>query len=326
MTRFLELKNMIEKMAQVPTRSRPKQAPQPMPAPKGTPSSVPTKGKLPSSNTKGVVKSPQSSISTMQSLLKDLGQTINTDQFSENKFKENFNNLVAQYSLTPQDEQNKANLDPNPTSNLDMKNAAEFLSKIKVDGGWGPLTTQGLAYSLKLAISIMRMVKDLKNAGVNIAFDVYKEGNLNEFYQLLPQIKDNKVMLTFDEKRIRATELTKHLKAIISLYHQVMDNIINKLEFRPLLDEKSSFENYTSVSSGLAPSELNFLSENMKAKYPVNYIAPKAEGGKMNYIPMYALTSKEQYFKWMSSLGVNEETATKIFNNVIRPQIEGKSQ
>lgn len=260
--------------------------------------------------TKAVYHDPSAlAVKTMQETMKSLalaveGMSPMHKLQPEDKAKEGFKNFITDQYLTDQKDQSQ------------VVNSLKGLlsSTFKIDGGWGSKTNEALNQIYAFAYGLLQLEGDF---GLNNK--IYNAGNLNEFKQLLT----DGMNLKGEEKKERATQITAHLKAILNLYKHFEEQMLSKAELRTLVEGTSAFEQYTNKS---APNTLTVEDEqliNNEAKLPISYVAPKQPNKKLDYLPLSALTSKENYLKWMTeTAGLTENMAMQVFNNVIKPKVE----
>jgi hypothetical protein len=199
-------------------------------------------------------------------------------------------------------------------------------SEFKPDGNWGARTDNALRNMMGFGYALLQLEGDfgLKN-------NIYNYAAWQDFQQTLSgyTITGETVNLKPEEKKAKADRIAKHLRAITKLYNHFRQQVTARPEYRPLIEGARAFEKYNQKGSNkdvLTKDEDNMSKSDAMKIEDVTYIAPGLPGGKLTYIPMKALTSRDEYMKWMLDYAKvpSEEMAVKIFNNVIKPAIEKK--
>lgn len=350
--RLKVLKTQIQKMAEVPKRG-----------PKPSSYTLPTKG-TPSKPVQhignGSIGNP--AVREMQLSMQDLAQAVMQDASSHTmslknkdtvhqdasdnvqKAKKSFNDFVAEQYMGGLDEENKGsewsknpgivthpNKHQTQTDVYELDVVMNTLSRIggersefKADGNWDWRTNNALKNMLGFAYALLQLEGDF-----GLSNTVYSLANWQSFKNLLSgyQVDGNKVNLDPETKKDKALNITKHLKAITRLYNNFRQQVTARPEYRPFIEGKRSFDQYDSHGSNkdtLNPTEQQMAKSDIMKIDGISYIAPRLPTKKLNYVPLKALSSKEEYLKWMLEYaGVpNEDTAWKIFNNIIKPKIE----
>lgn len=223
-----------------------------------------------------------------------------------------------------------------------MKRIGVANSEFKADGNWGWRTNNALKNMFGYSYALLQLEGEL-----GLTNNIYTASDLRTFYNSLPtsaQVKDTKILLSNEEKKNRAKIITELLEKITNLYTKFRTDVLTDPNKRGFIDNDRAFAQFTPQGSNpdsLNDTDNNLLKTNMEFKLPVKYIArakvqnkdtwdnvknPKLDAwGQLDYIPINALTSKEEYLKWMMgpSVGVpSEYMAISIFNKTIKPQID----
>jgi hypothetical protein len=353
---FKSLKEQIEKLADIPARKR--VAPSATPT-KGVPSkntSAPQGGHY----SRPTVNNP--AVREMQLSMQDLAQAVISDAQSATmslknkdvlnpdatesvqKAKKSFNDFVAEQYMGGLDESNKGvewNKDSKVVTHPDKHKTQTDIyeldvvmntlsrigaekSEFKADGNWDWRTNNALKNMLGFAYALLQLEGDF-----GLSNTVYNLSNWQDFKNTLSsyRVEGNTVDLDPEAKKEKAARITKHLKAITRLYSNFRQQVTARPEYRPFIEGKRPFDQYDNHGSNkdiLNETEQQMSRSDVTKVDGISYIAPGLPDKKLNYVPLKALSSKEEYLKWMLDYaGVpNEETAWKIFNNVIKPKIE----
>jgi hypothetical protein len=197
-------------------------------------------------------------------------------------------------------------------------------SEFKPDGNWEWRTDNALKNMMGFAYALLQLEGDF-----GLPNNLYSYGHWKNFRDLLSgyKIENGAVKLSADEKKDKAEQITKHLKAITKLYTHFRQQVTARPEYRPLIEGKRPFEKYNQQGNNkdvLTPAEQQYSKSDVTKVDNVVYNAPRLPEKKINYIPLKALTSREAFLKHMMEYcGVpTEDQAIKIFNTVIKPKIE----
>lgn len=194
--------------------------------------------------------------------------------------------------------------------------------EFKIDGNWDFRTNNALKNIMGFAYGLLQLEGDF-----GLENNLYTYEDWQNFSDLMSgyTVQGNTVMLSPKDKMTRAQNITKHLKGINSLYNHFRQQVLARPEFRPTIEGKRPFEKYDIQGTNkdvLSPQE-NQMTKSDAAKISITYIAPGLPDKKLDYIPLKALTSKEEYLKWMRDYAGNSEASSiNIFNRVIKPKIE----
>lgn len=299
-------------------------------------------------------------IKEMQNAMQNLSQTVITDSeagsmsFKQKDVispaatddvktaKKSFNDFIAEQYLGSLDEERKGvewTKDPKTTTlpgkqktqtdiyELDvvmdtLRRIGAGTKEFSADGKWDFRTDNALRNIMGFTYALLQLEGDFGLENHLYTFEDWKKLN-----QLLSgyKIENGVVKLSPKAKLFRATNITKHLKSITKLYNHFRQQVLAKPEFRPTIEGKRSFDRYDAKGTNkdvLTQAE-DQMSKSDTQKVPVEYIAPALPNKKLNFIPLKALRSKDEYIKWMVDYaGNSEEAAINIFNKVIKPQIE----
>lgn len=352
------IKEQIEKLAQVPTRGGGPKVKEPSNVPiKGQISVENPKRNVSPTNTGSGKVVTDKNVAEMQKAIQDLAKVVIKDSTSATmslknkdvaheqaedpvkKSKKAFNDFVAeQYIGSLSDElkgvewtsSNIANTrndkSRTQTDIYELDAVMNTLSRIgsergefHSDGNWGFRTDNALRNILGFAYALLQLEGDF---GLNN--NIYTTANWDEFKKLLSgyKVEGQKVLLSPQEKSSRALAITKHLQAINKLYDQFRKQVTARPEFRPFIEGQRSFDKYPGTGEALNPNEVALSKSNNQIK-GITYIAPALPNRKLDFIPLKALTSKEEFMKWMVDYaGLDEANAIKVFDNVIKPKIE----
>lgn len=349
MKNFKQIVQEIQKMAQVPTRSKgPKLN---VPGAQTTPSKGTSKP-APGKSTSFI--SPNKNIVEMQNAIKELATSVIRDSNSSTmpiktrdavvdagedsvkKGKKAFNDFIAEQYIGPLDPSLKgvewdanddirdhASKKQTETDIYELDAVMNTLNKIggeksefKVDGDWGFRTDNALKNILGFTYSLLQLQGDF---GLNNK--VYDHTKWEQFKNLVSgyKVENGKVKLSPQDKNERAAKIVEHLNGITKLYDDFRKQILAKPEFRPFIEGQRNFDKYPG-SSALTPEDKSLANSNQKLT-GIIYFAPKIKGSKLDYIPLKALTSKQEYLKWMADAGLDEAKAISVFNNVIKPRV-----
>lgn len=197
-------------------------------------------------------------------------------------------------------------------------------SEFKPDGNWGARTDNALRNMMGFGYALLQLEGDF-----GLKSDAYTYANWRNFQQLLSgyTISGEAISLPANEKKDRSALIAKHLRAITKLYNHFRQQVTARPEYRPLIEGDRAFEKYNQKGSNkdaLSKEEDNMSKSDAMKIDNIQHLAPRLPNQKINYVPLKALTSKEEYLKWMLDYcGVpSEAMAIKIFTNVIKPQIE----
>lgn len=193
-------------------------------------------------------------------------------------------------------------------------------SELNADGNWEFRTDNALRNILGFTYALLQLEGDF-----GLTNNIYNISNWNNFKNLLSgyKVEGDKVLLTPQQKNQKASEITKHLQNITKLYDQFRKQITARPEFRPFIEGQRTFDKYIGSGTALSPAEIATAKSERNQINGISYVAPGVPNRKLDFIPLKALTSKEEYLKWMVDYaGLDEANAIKIFNNVIKPKIE----
>jgi hypothetical protein len=193
-------------------------------------------------------------------------------------------------------------------------------SEFTADGNWGFRTDNALRNILGFAYALLQLEGDF-----GLSNNVYTTGNWDQFNKLLSgyKVEGEKVLLTPEQKSERAAKITDHLKSITKLYDQFRKQVTARPEFRPFIEGQKTFDKYPGAGEALSPEEVALAKSNKTQLNGISYVAPGVPKRKLDFIPLKALTSKDEYMKWMVDYaGLDEASAVKVFNSVIKPKIE----
>lgn len=262
--------------------------------------------------------------------------------------KDAFNNFLAENFMSDLPEGQRGvewSKDPNITSMKDKKVGETSIyeldvvmntikrignpkSELVVDGIWGPRTNNALLNIRAFTYALLQVEGQL-----GLPNNIYTVKDLNNFTNDL----SNYDKTSSEEKKERATRITENLKKIIILYNDFRRQVLSRPDFRQYIENQKAFATFNTTGTNkdiLTPEEDKYSRmSNINVDY-VQYYAPNFKGKtkSINYIPLWALTSKENYFKWMKSVGViysredggkeKKDLAIEIFNKVIKPRID----
>jgi hypothetical protein len=344
------MKKQIEKLAQVPTRVRVNPTSEAVPSRGNTAPAKPTGHFAPKFVSDSTIREMQLSMQDLaQAVMQDANSSTmslkNRDTLHQDatqpvqESKKSFNDFIAEQYMGGLDEENKGvewTKNPDVVTHPDKKQTQtdiyeldavmNTLSRIgsekgefKADGNWDWRTQNALKNMLGFAYSLLQLEGDF-----GLSNHIYNIANWNVFKTTLG---DNSNALSVDQKKNKAAIITKHLKAITKLYNDFRQQVIARPEFRPYLEGKRSFDKYDQSGTNkdtLTPQELQMSKSDVPKIDGISYIAPGLPDKKLNYIPLKALSSKEEYLKWMLDYaGIkDEDLALRLFNNVIKPKIE----
>lgn len=358
MSYFKSLKEKIEKMAQVPTRSKgPKTSPEKTVP---TKSNVPTKGTAPTNVVPGNknVGVANKNVADMQAAMQELARAVIRDSTSATmglkpkdviteqaedpvkKSKKAFNDFVAEQYIGPLDNKLKgvewaagehttshSQKKSTQTDVYELDAVMNTLNRIgsekgefNADGNWGFRTDNALRNILGFAYALLQLEGDF-----GLSNNIYTSANWEQFKKILSDYKvdGEKVLLSPEQKSAKAVEITKHLKNITKLYDQFRRQVTARPEFRPFIEGQRTFDKYPGTSAALSPEEVAVSKSDSNKISGINYVAPALPNRKLDFIPLKALTNKAEYLKWMVDYaGLDEASAIKVFNNVIKPKIE----
>jgi len=191
------------------------------------------------------------------------------------------------------------------------------------DGKWDFRTDNALRNIMGFAYALLQLEGDF-----GLENNIYTFDNWQKFNQALTgyKLENGLVKLPAVQKAARASAISKHLKAITKLYGHFRQQVLARPEFRPTIEGKRSFDRYSAQGSNkdtLTPQEIQMSkSDAVKIPIDVTYPAPGLPNKKLDYIPLKALTSKDEYIKWMVNYAGNAESAAvDIFNKIIKPKI-----
>lgn len=190
------------------------------------------------------------------------------------------------------------------------------------DGKWDFRTDNALRNIMGFAYALLQLEGDFGLENNSYSFDHWK--NFNKALSGY-KISNGLVQLTAAQKTARANAIVKHLKAITKLYSHFRQQVLARPEFRPTLEGKRLIDRYSAQGSNrdVLTNQEDQMSKSDAVKLPITYLAPALPGKKLDYLPIKALRSKEEYLKWMVEYAGNSEaTALNIFNKVIKPKIE----
>lgn len=197
-------------------------------------------------------------------------------------------------------------------------------SELKADGNWDWRTNNALKNMLGFAYALLQVEGDF-----GLDNHIYNPSNWTDFKNTLSgyRVEGNSVDLSPEEKTTKADRITKHLKAITRMYNEFRQQVIARPEFRPFIEGKRSFDKYDQHGSNketLNPTEQQMAKSDITKVDNIVYPAPRLPDKQLHYVPLKALSSKEEYLKWMLGYaGIpNEAGAWHIFNTVIKPKIE----
>lgn len=197
-------------------------------------------------------------------------------------------------------------------------------SEFKPDGNWGARTDNALRNMMGFGYALLQLEGDF-----GLKSDAYNYANWTQFQQLLSgyTITGESISLQANEKKERSGLIARHLRAITKLYNHFRQQVTARPEYRPLIEGARAFEKYNQKGSNkdaLSKDEANMSKSDAMKIENIEYAAPGLAAKKLNYIPLKALTSKEEYLKWMLNYcGIpNEALAIQIFQKKIKPQIE----
>lgn len=201
-------------------------------------------------------------------------------------------------------------------------------NEFRDDGVWGFRTDNALRNMLGFAYALLQLEGDFGLQNPHYTLDNWKE-----FSSLLSgyQAAGGKIDLSPEEQTEKASGITKHLKAVTNLYNQFRQQVTARPEFRPLLEGKRSFEKYDPVGTSrdaLSQQEEALVNSPTARATGVRYQAPDMPGGNLAYIPLSALKSKEDFEKFLKSIGWEDENieggiAPKLLKS-IKQQLESK--
>jgi len=357
MKNFKYLKEQIEKLAQVPPRSKGnKTIEAPIPN-KGIQSSLPSRNVGSNNSSQSFHSGGIPAVKNMQLAMQELAREVIKDSTaatmglklkdetpeqasdSVKKSKKAFNDFIAeQYIGSLKDDQKgvewsshdhfntKSDKHKTQTDIYELDAVMNTLSRIgsekselNPDGVWGFRTDNALRNILGFTYALLQLEGDF-----GLTNNIYPPGNWEKFKQLLSgyKVENGKIIMSPEDKINRASEITKHLQLITKLYNQFRKEVTARPEFRPFIEGQRDFDKYPS-SQPLDENDANIANSSYNNFKGVSYVAPALSQKKLDYIPLKALTSKEEYLKWMTDhVGLNKDYAIKVFNNVIKPTIE----
>lgn len=282
------------------------------------------------------------SSATMSFKPRDANQPQATDAVRSSK--KSFNDFIAEQYLGALDEEHKGvewdtntkvtNLQGKQKTQTDiyeldvvmdtLRRVGMSASEFKMDGNWEFRTDNALRNMMSFAYALLQLEGDF-----GLGNNIYSFSHWKNFSYLLSgyKIENGTVQLDQKEKKERAETITKHLKSIAKLYNHFRLQVTGKPEYRPVIEGKRSFDKYDNKGTNtniLNPEELQYAASDRPQVTNISYIAPGLSSKKLDFIPLKALRSKQDYLKWMLDYaGVpSEDMAIKIFNNVIKPKID----
>lgn len=207
---------------------------------------------------------------------------------------------------------------------MDTLRRVGFGSKeFKIDGNWEFRTDNALRNMMGFGYALLQLAGDF-----GLDNNIYTYDNWKDFANNLSgyKIENGVVKLPPAEKAKRAEKITKHLKAITKLYNHFRQQVTARPEYRPYIEGKRSFDKYDQLGTNkdvLTPLEEQMTATDI-ARVNVSYDAPGLPSKKLDYIPLKALRSKQDYLDWMMKYAgyKTEEEAINIFNTVIKPKVD----
>lgn len=174
-----------------------------------------------------------------------------------------------------------------------------------VDGKWGPKTSNGVAKIADFADALIKLATEFK-----IPNDLLAAGK--------PQWLKNKASedvktLSNNEKIENSKGVLMIVDAVNKLYNQVMTQVTKNPFNMKKMEEKTQANKFSPAEEKLMQSDTQI--------HGLNYTVPKTKQ-TYNNIPIKALTSKEEYYKYMASIGLTEQESVDIFNKEIKPKVE----
>jgi hypothetical protein len=356
------LKEEIEKLAAVPGSKAPTAPAAGIVPPQNSffHKNTPTDAKP---SVRGPVKGPSNpAVREMQLAMQDLAESVMHDANSatmslKNKdvvhqeaaqpvqqSKKSFNDFIAEQYMGGLDESNKGvewNKDSKVVTHPDkhktqtdiyeldvvmntLSRIGSEKSEFKADGNWDWRTNNALKNMLGFAYALLQIEGDF-----GLDNHIYNSSNWTDFKNTLSgyRVEGNVVDLSAEEKTTKAAKITKHLKAITRMYNEFRQQVIARPEFRPFIEGKRSFDKYDQHGSNketLNPTEQQMANSDITKVDNIVYPAPRLPDKQLHYVPLKALSSKEEFLKWMLNYaGIpNEAGAWHIFNTVIKPKIE----
>lgn len=189
------------------------------------------------------------------------------------------------------------------------------------NGAWGPKTNAAIKGVIAAAQDTLAMINELRNEGINVNVDAYNSRFLEALKTYVPELKANRANLTPEEQGEWARTIEKHLKGIKAMNEQFNVQVANKGQFRELknkaLDQYSSARQLAEVDAEESKKIDHYIQNRS--------LVPISIPGVANSIPVIALTSKDQYLKWVHEVykksPIDEKQAADLFTRVILPQL-----
>jgi hypothetical protein len=278
---------------------------------------------------------------TMANKSRDASQPLATDQVKTSK--KSFNDFIAEQYVGTLDEDKKGvewskdtkittlpGKQKTQTDIYELDAVMDTLRRVglssrefKIDGNWEFRTDNALKNMMGFGYALLQLAGDF-----GLDNNIYTYDNWKDFYNNLSGYKiDNGIVkLSPAEKSKRADKITKHLKAITKLYSHFRQQVTARPEYRPYIEGKRSFDKYDQTGNNkdtLTPFEEQMAATDV-ARVSVTYDAPALPAKKLDYIPLKALRTKQDYLDWMMKYAgyKTEEEAINIFNTVIKPKID----
>lgn len=204
-----------------------------------------------------------------------------------------------------------------------MRRVGAAKSELQADGIWGRITNNALRNMLGFSYALLQLEGELGLTNDNL----YTTRDWQGFTKALLgyDLVNNRVNLPDAEKAKRATAISVYLKKIAKLYDHFRIQVTSSPTYRPYIEGNRGFFNYSQTGSNpdtLNPEEESYSQLGSPRISNLSYYTRQGDK-KGTYIPLKSLSSKEEYLKWMSDLGVTSEPlAVKILNQAIKPQID----
>lgn len=348
MSDLKKIKEQIEKLAQVPTRSKGPKSPTTTVAPTPTSKSVNQTNNISKNNV-------NTNVINMQKAIQELARTVIRDSTSSTmpiktrdtiadigsdnvqKSKKSFNDFIAEQYIGNLDDSLKGvewstdhkntNLQDKGKTQTDIYELDAVMNTLNriggekteliADGHWEFRTDNALRNILGFAYSLLQLQGDF-----GLSNTTYTSANWKNFKDLLSDytVKDNKVLLTPQQKNEKAAKIIPHLNSISRLYEQFRKQVTARPEFRPFIEGQRGFDKYKAKTS-ISPNEVA-QAKSDEVGITINYTNP-LNNKKINIVPLAALVNKNEYLSWMKNVaGLDETSAVKLFNEVIKPKVE----
>lgn len=182
-----------------------------------------------------------------------------TDEQKEAAGRVAFSNFITEHYMNQSDvkgvefdpDHNKTQLvDKDPSKPTRMSVVMDTMSRTggpnaesKPDGKWGPRTNSALRNAYALAFSLLKMATDFK---LNPPPRSYSEADLGELKGLIPAQAGD---ISLTTKMTNAKQISKHLEAIINLFTEVKNRILEKPAYKSYIEGTQAYATYQKDTS-----------------------------------------------------------------------------